>query len=360
MLIRSMRFFYFFFLVSPSLCVAAPERVLVTGANGFIGKHTVQMLLAHGVQVRVLVRDPSKLGEEFRDRVEIVQADLNDLSEVVRAVQGMDGVIHTAAYVSDFALDGDIYEAVNVVGTKNVVAAVDLESQNRRIRLVHFSTVDVVKFSPGVWVDERSPYEENSRYGYPASKKEAEKVVFEGYQRAQMMGNAQFELSVVRPTWVFGPQDKNFIPAIIKALKAGTPVLIGGPQKVVHLSYIENLMDVTWLLLTRPEAVGKAFISDDGYKKWGWVEDVIRTRLGIKRPWPRSISFSCGLLLGYGMEFWAKLTRSSQRPDLTPFAVKYLFSDLHYSSARLKKELGYTPRVSLEQGMDRTLQSYGL
>lgn len=351
-------FFTFFF---STLVFGVPSKVLVTGATGFVGSHIVQMLLHQGAQVTVLVRDAKKLDPSLNGHVQVIEGDITTYADVERAVQGVNAVIHAAAFVSDFSLNKDTWDKVNVGGTKNIVDAVLKkslrDSWDQKIRLVYISSVDALDISTHQ-VKEDTSYAIKSPYSYPRTKALAEQYVFETYQKAQLAGNKYFQVTAVRPTWVFGPGDTHFIPGIISALKNKTPVFIGSPDKKIHLTYIDNLMDSVLLLLTRSEAVGKAFIHNDGPRTWAslikQIEDY--THLEHNR-WLESIPFSCGMLLGAIMQTSVSVMHSQSRPDLTPFAVKYLFSDISYSSDLLKSTFNYTPSTPIEEGLITTLQS---
>jgi dihydroflavonol-4-reductase len=147
-----------------------PRVVLVTGASGFVGTNVVRMLLGKGVKVRAAVRNKSKCTLAETKDLEIRVGDIEDKHFVRELVHDVDSVVHTAAYVSDFALDRSVYYRVNVESSANLVNEMVRESASRKIRLVDFSTVDVLRFAPNEVVDDASPYEKRPQYDYPKSK----------------------------------------------------------------------------------------------------------------------------------------------------------------------------------------------
>ncbi len=113
--------------------------VLVTGATGFVGSHLAERLIAEGAHVRVLVRDPYKLIESLRDRVEVVTGDLLQPDCFAPATTDIDTVFHVAAWVGT-PNRSDVAHAVNVTATRQLAEAA--QSNNVR-RFVYTSSIAV-------------------------------------------------------------------------------------------------------------------------------------------------------------------------------------------------------------------------
>src|SRR5689334_8617848 len=134
-------------------------QLLITGANGFLGRHVVTEAVRRGHSVRALVRpntDVTKLDWYARDRVEVLRADLRSRKGLAEVVRGVDCVLHLAA-----AKSGDLYAqyAGTVVATENLLAAMS-ETGVRRIVLVSsFSVYDYMKLHDFSLLDENSPLE---------------------------------------------------------------------------------------------------------------------------------------------------------------------------------------------------------
>lgn len=197
-------------------------KVLVTGADGFIGSHLTEMLLDMGYGVRAFVWYNSfgswgwldTLPKEKRDILEVVMGDVRDPSFVMRSMQGVDCVFHLAALIAipySYAAP-DAYVDTNIKGTLNVLnAARALETS----RVMITSTSEVYGTAQYVPIDEKHPHQGQSPYS--ATKIGADRLA-ESYYRS-----FQVPLTIVRPFNTYGPRqsDRAVIPTIISQLLAG-------------------------------------------------------------------------------------------------------------------------------------------
>jgi dihydroflavonol-4-reductase len=172
-------------------------RVLITGGTGFIGYHTALELQAHGHDVRLLVRDPAKAKRLYGAAAPAhVRGDIADTTAMRRALQGCDGLVHTAAMVSTDLADADKVYNTNVEGTRNAIGqavALGLE------KIVHVSSVTAIFDRRARKLDEHSP---------PGAAKDAygrSKVASEEYVRSLQEQGAP--IHIVYPATVIGPDD---------------------------------------------------------------------------------------------------------------------------------------------------------
>ena len=321
-------------------------KVLITGATGFIGSHIVKALITKGHKVRALVRKSSDTSNIKGPRVELAYGDITDPESLVAAVKGMDAVIHLAAMVSDFGPYKD-FVALNIDGVKNILDAAKDEGVSR---FVHFSTNDVLGIHKGgVVVDDSFPYKKTG-YPYPDTKIEGEKIVFDYYKKYGL------PVTVIRPSWVYGPGDRTFVPEIVDILRSGVMIYFGDKKNTISLNYIDNLTDAVLMLLERPEATGEAFIANDDHPvTWEWLGKTLTDGLGLK---VREITLPFGLTmcLAKFMEFFFKLFRMKSRPPLTTYVVNISGSNMIYSAKKMKDVLGYKSKVLPEEGMKRTIE----
>jgi NAD dependent epimerase/dehydratase len=218
-------------------------RILVTGADGFIGSHLVERLIASGVQVRAFVFYNSwnsigwlaELPLETRRSVEIFAGDIRDEARVAQAVEGCDYVFHLASLVAI----PHSYEAprayidTNVIGTLNVLQA--CRRAERLARLVHTSTSEVYGTAQRVPIDESHPLAGQSPYS--ASKIGADALA-ESFHRS-------YRLPVVtaRPFNTFGPRQtaRAVIPTIASQLLSGAKELrLGALTPTRDFNYITD------------------------------------------------------------------------------------------------------------------------
>ncbi len=197
-------------------------KVLVTGADGFIGSHLTEMLLDMGCDVRAFVWYNSfgswgwldTLPKEEQDALDVVMGDVRDPSSVMRSMQGVDCVFHLAALIAipySYAAP-DAYVDTNIKGTLNVLNAARALGISR---VMITSTSEVYGTAQYIPIDEKHPYQGQSPYS--ATKIGADRLA-ESYYRS-----FQVPLTIVRPFNTYGPRqsDRAVIPTIISQLFAG-------------------------------------------------------------------------------------------------------------------------------------------
>jgi len=192
-------------------------RVLITGANGFVGSHLARRCLESGDVVRCLVRREGVPQSLAGMPVELVVGDVTDAASLERAVAGVDIVYHLAARLS--ARTRDEMFRTNVAGTRNLVDAAVRAATVRRF--VFCSSIAAAGPSapgrPRVEDDDGAPV---SAYG--ASKALAERVV-----RARAAG--RLDVTIVRPPIVYGPRDRGLLP-VFASVGRGLRLLVGASR----------------------------------------------------------------------------------------------------------------------------------
>lgn len=220
------------------------ERVLVTGAGGFIGSHLVERLVERGYTVRALVHYNSAghwsnlelLPVDMRDAVEVVAGDVTDSFQIEQAVRGCAIVFHLAALISiPYSYRAPrSYLATNVTGTVNVAEAC---LRNEVRRLVHTSTSEVYGSAQYEPMDEAHPLVAQSPYS--ASKIAADKVV-ESFARSFGL-----PVTTVRPFNTYGPRQsaRAVIPTIVTQALAGDVLRLGSTTPVRDLTFVRDTAD---------------------------------------------------------------------------------------------------------------------
>jgi len=181
---------------------------------------------------------------------------------------------------------------------------------------------------------------------YGEYKQKQEMLAWE-FHRTQGMA-----LTVVRPFKVFGPGSKTWVHEVAKNLLAGKPTLINGGNYNAALIYIDNLVDILLLAASLPHAQGRCYNGYDGLRvTWRqYLTDLARI---IGAPPPRAMPGWFARILAMAIEPTWKILRKSSRPLLTRDSLRMVSSDYRVSTERVLNELGFTPRVSYEEGMRR-------
>ena len=316
---------------------------LVTGASGFIGGRLAERLATEeGVRVRGMVRDPKKAERLRKLPLEIVRADLLDLESLRGAIDGCNLVFHCAAVVRETGDRNEFFDT-NVKGTENILR-VSREAGVKRF--IHFSSVSVYGMDPPDRVDETTPFQPCGNL-YCDTKIAAEKAVWAAYHEARL------PVVVIRPANVYGPHSNPWTVRPIKLIKSGQMILINGGTGLCNYVYVDNLLDATLSATKRDESVGEAYLVSDGVPvTWKEFFGYYAQMAGKARI--RSVPEWVGKAIALGMETSSKLT--GKPPKITREAVGFLTRKARFSNEKARRELGFQPRFSLEEGMKLTEQ----
>lgn len=321
---------------------------VVTGGEGFVGRHLVDALAARGCSVRSADVSPGVA----RDGVVPHQVDLRDASAAEALVRGADVVFHCASVVQTRNRGASDVMAVNVGGTDHVIDACRRASVPR---LVYVSSASVVYEGRDIEAgDESLPYASRPPAVYAASKIEAER-------RVLLANSADFRTTAIRPHVIFGPGDTRFLPAILQRARAGKlKAAVGLRDKRSDFTYIDNLVDAMLAAGERVESAGvagEAFFVTNG-EPMAFFDFVGRVlaRSGLP-PIRGRVPFWLAYSVAAAAEGVDRLKGGDVPPEdgLTRFAVRYLCTHHWFRIDKARRALGYEPRVSVREGIERTI-----
>jgi nucleoside-diphosphate-sugar epimerase len=322
-------------------------RILVTGANGFIGSHVAARLARERHEVLALVRPTSSTALLEGVEACVVRGDVTDRASLDAAARNVDAVVHVAGFASDWG-PWARFHAVNVEGTKNVAEAAAAAGAKR---LVHVSSAVLHGLRGYRGADETAPIAK-SGFPYNESKRLAEAWLFEFAKTTPL------EVVAVRPGNVFGPKDHTFLGPYMDVLVAGKGGYVSGGRSFTCPAYVENLADAIERATFVPEANGEAFLVTDGHDvDWRTFTERLADLLGVKRP-RLSVPLWLGYPLAGSMEGFFKLVRAKNPPLLTRYRILNGGRDYHFSIAKAKRVLGWTPRVGLDDALARSVAWY--
>ncbi len=319
-------------------------NIFITGGTGFIGGALISRLRKCKHNVIALVRSEEKTKRLEGFGVNCIMGDLFKLNSLKDELKNIDAIIHCAALVTDWNPYED-YVNTNIVGTENIlILAKELEIKS----FIHLSTVDVFgDYNMGIITD-FAPYRKTG-IPYVDTKIDAERIALEYYE------NYKVPITIIRPTWVFGPGDFQFFPEIVKNLLRGRLVYIGNKNIPINLVYIENLVDAILLAMENSSSIGKGFIISDFRVTWEKIINILCIHYKKKEP-TITLPYNIALLLTYIFETSYRIFRIKNRPLLTKFVVKLLGKEIKCSVERARKELGYKTKIQFEEAMRNTLQ----
>lgn len=324
-------------------------KALVTGGGGFLGNAIVRRLLARGEEVHTLQRGDYP---ELKALGAINHTgDLADGQIVASAMKECDVVFHTAAKVGVWGRYRDFYRT-NVEGSRNVIEAC---RRNRVRRLVYTSSPSVVfDGGDGHKIDESAEYPQRYLSNYPKTKAMAEQLV--------LAANGD-ELATVslRPHLIWGPGDRHLAPRIVGRAQSGQLRLVGDGANQVDVTYIDNAVDAhleaAQRLNSDAPCAGKAYFVSDGDPRP--LRELINRILSAADlpPVTRSISPRVAYVIAGVLEFVHTCFRIEAEPVITRFVVRELATSHWFDLTATRRDLGYKPAVSFEEGMRRLKES---
>ena len=322
-----------------------PQKVLVTGASGFIGGRLRDRLSADGV---------ASSGLDFQTDLKrgIAAGDISTPSEGAwaSAFTGHDTVVHTAAVVSN-AASAEVSWRTNVLGTRNALDAAVAAGARRFVHLSSVRAFGDSDFPDGV--TESHPVRPDGN-AYVDTKIASEQVVLQAHAAGEI------DCVILRPGDVYGPGSRPWTVLPVEAIRANRFVLPAMGKGVFSPLFVDNLLDAIELASQSEEAPGLVFTITDGIgiacrEFFGHY-----SRMLGKRPIPTVPTFAA---IGVAALPEAASRIGGKRTEANRSTMRYLARPGTYSSEKARRVLGFEPRVSLEQGMKETetwLREHGL
>lgn len=324
------------------------RRVAVTGGGGFVGKAIVRQLLSRDIECIVLGRHRYPEVEELG--ATCVVGDIRDAAWVRQMLAGVDTVFHVAALAGIWGKWND-YFSINVQGTHNVIAGCRAQQVER---LVYTSTPSVVFGGNDIeGGDERLPYPQKFLCHYAKSKVMAEREVL----GANCDG---LHTCGLRPHLVWGPGDPHLIPRLLAKGRNRELKQVGMGRNLVDISYVDNVAHAHLLaadnLAGPATAAGKSyFVSQcQPVNLWQWI-NALFARVGIE-PVHATVPFGVAYGVGALLEAGYTLVGRKSEPPMTRFLAEQLAKSHYFSCEAIRQDLGYSPMVSTEEGMNRLVE----
>jgi len=317
-------------------------RVVITGATGFIGSHLVRRYQELGAKVRVLVR-PNAHGALFLgDNIELVLGDLRNKASMVGLCKDADLVFHLGA-TQEFGLRDSEFLDINVGGTERLI---QLARQDRVRRFLLVSSGGVHHNDSGEPVDEDSPVRSGNIYF--ESKIKAEAIARDLYR------NDPGCLTIVRPSFVYGPGDHRRLK-LYRAVVRGYFLMIGPGTRFLHPVYCEDLVDGLLLAATDPGRGETFLLGGPEVLSLEEFTSVIARAGGVPAPrW--KVPVGPVRLAATLCEFLFRPFGGS--PPLNHRRLGFFMNHRNYDVTKARMRLGYAPRISVEEGVRRTLEWY--
>jgi len=323
------------------------EKILITGASGFIGSFIVEEALNRGFEVWAAVRKSSSRQFLQDERLRLIELDLgseNRLKEQMKDCR-FDYVVHAAGVTK--CLNKADFRRINTEGTKHLVKALSALDMPLK-RFVYLSSLSIMGA-----IREQQPYTEilesdtpkpNTAYG--KSKLEAE----------QWLETQNIPYIILRPTGVYGPRERDYF-MMAKSIKAHTDFAVGYKQQDITFVYVTDVVQAVFLALENGQTGRKYFLSDGEVYQSSTFSDLIRHELG--NPWWIRITAPIWLLriITFFGEFVGHLTGQVTALNNDKYNIMRQ-RNWRCDIEPARQELGYQPKVKLEEGVRRSIQWY--
>lgn len=313
------------------------RTALVTGANGFVGRHVCRCLVDDGWQVRATTRDQDAESDLMPQIERCVTGDLATFSDWPTALKNVDVVIHLAARTH--CLDeqsADVlakYRTANVDGTRRLLEACRGTGVRRFVFLSSIKAVGEGASEPYFETDECHPVD-----SYGQTKREAELLTL------QMATDLNIEPVVIRPPLVYGPGVRGNLARLMSLIHRGCPLPLGCVQNARSMIHVDNLAEAIRDCLEHAAAAGEVFhVADDPPVSGRDLALNLAQAMGCRvRLVP--IPIPAMRLLG----------RVSGRIE----TVRRLTDSLLLSTVKIRHRVGWNPRITMEDGLKAMARDY--
>lgn len=308
------------------------KKVLVTGAGGFVGSHLTEKLVSSGAKVSALVRYNSQnnyglleiLPNRIKSKLNIITGNLKNSESVDRAVKNVEIIFHLGALISipySYQEPSEVTET-NVLGTLNILNAA--RKNNGIQKIIHTSTSEVYGSAKYIPMDEKHPLCAQSPYA--ASKIAADKIAESFYLSYGL------PVATVRPFNIYGPRQSTraIVPTIISQALTSKKVYLGLLKPTRDLTYVDDTVEGFIKVAESDDSIGETINIGSGFEIS--IEDLaskIFSILGTK----------------------ARIISDNERIRPKSSEVVKLLAD----NSKAKEILGWKPKVSLDEGLKKTI-----
>ena len=319
------------------------EKILVTGAGGFIGYNLCKYLADKGHRViGVDLHYPEQLSKEHRARFQPQVGDFRDSERMKEWLSGVDVIFHLASLHLQISADQENYWNINVHSLRPLL---DLSIQSGARRFIHVSSVGVYGNLKQLPANEETTCKPQSIYGVTKLAGEAEVRKFSK--------ETGFPVVIIRPAWVYGPYCPRTLK-IYKALRKGRFVMIGNGKNLRHPLYISDMVEAFQLVMEDNAAVGESFIIAG--KEAITTNQLVENFSKVMEFSPPNIRIPhwFGTAMAWGIEWVFGLVRIE--PPMSRRTLEFFDTNNAFDITKARKLLGFEPKFSFEDGLQDCLE----
>lgn len=324
-----------------------PNKILITGATGFIGSHLVSFLLERGLPVnrlRLLVSENSSLKFLPKKNFDILRGDIRNENFVNKSMDGVETVYHLAA-CSGYKGTNDLdYMDINVKGTQNILNACKGKTIQK---FVFFSSIAV--YGLPAWTGDIINWDENHfkmpSEIYGKSKLEAEKRVIKAYEKWGI------PYTILRPTSVYGPHDTGQLFELYRAIKKHQFITIGNGKNLMDFVYVKDLVRGAYQAQMYKAKTSDFILAGKKPETFRKIVKYVAKSINTSIPnlyLPKQIA----LPLSYILDVSGKIIGA--KSPLFPSRVRVMTTNYFYNSNKARKAINYNPEIFFIEGANIT------
>lgn len=311
----------------------------VTGGSGFVGRNLIPILHERGCEVRALARSDKASQTVQALGATPIRGDLLDAGALRTGMAGCDTVFHLAASV-DFWADAKTLWPEHVTGTETVLNA---SQQTGVSRFVYLGASSVIMTGKPVVDADETAVSNHLVDGYSQTKLAAE-------ERVLVANSGRMTTVSIRPPLIWGKGDTSALPQLMEAARKGQLAFIGGGGHEISTAHVRNVCQAL-VLAGESRVGGEVFFVTDGERVIfkTYVMQVLATQ-GITVP-DRSVPLGVAKGIAWLLAGIWRTFRLKGQPPLYPGAVNSLGVPFTLSDAKIRRQLGYQPLISVRDGL---------
>jgi nucleoside-diphosphate-sugar epimerase len=310
-----------------------PNKILITGVNGFVGSRLADKLLENKIHVIGLCRNLEQITLLGKKGVNCIKGDILNTDEFENEIPEFDILVHTASWSGGSNITRELAWKTNVDGTANMLT---LAKKNRVKKFVYISSIAVYGMNDNLLIDEASDTSFINEL-YTDSKIAAENLV----------KNSGIPYVIIRPGCIYGPRGEGWTIGVIKQIKCGFK-LLGNDAGLINLSFIDNFIDGLWRVIISEDALNNIFNLNDGIVV-SYHEFYTRfaRMLGINNL-PKIPEWR--VRLSRSLVFTA-LRILLRKPTMKTYATHFRFNRSKFSIVKARNILNYNPLIGFNEGI---------
>ncbi|MGB0885279.1 MAG: NAD-dependent epimerase/dehydratase family protein [Chitinophagales bacterium] len=322
------------------------NKIVITGANGFIGSHLAEYMAAKGFEVHCIVRSTSNLQWLENKGFHFHKIGLENVADLTKAFEASKYIFHLAGTVA--ALKYETYIHGNVTLTKNVLdAAAALEIKPEKILV----TSSLAVSGP---TSKEKPLKEsdgfNPKVSYGKAKVEQEKLCAEYFDK--------LNITIARPSPITGTREVEMFE-FIQSINKGIYPKVGFSEKYVNIIHISDLLDSFYKMIITEKTTSEAyFLCSENIYSWSEIAKVCGQLLG-KKPFTLALPHFIILIAGFFSGLYGKIIGKAQTFDYEK-AKEGIEEAWLGSMEKAKADFGFEQKVSLAEGLKVAIDWYKL